>query len=82
MSEDQEPEKTYETRVTISSLGNERRTIHLGQLTDSQVQETMQKVDMAFRVIRDSNALVLAGSDGQLVFAHLDNIAFIEVRID
>ena len=82
MSEDQEPEKTYETRVIISSLGNERRTIHLGKLTESQVQEVMQKVDMAFRVIRDSNALVLTGSDGQLVFAHLDNIAFIEVRID
>lgn len=82
MSEDQESEKTYETRVIISSLGNERRIIHLGRLTESQVQEVMQKVDMAFRVIRDSNALVLTGSDGQLVFAHLDNIAFIEVRID
>jgi hypothetical protein len=77
---DEETQK-YEVRVVVSSLGNERRNISFGEMDDDQLQKLIQTVSVAFHSIRTSHALMLTGSDGVVIFANLDNVAFVEVQI-
>lgn len=80
MSEETKPKK-YNVRVTISSLGNERRVVNFGECDDEQIDKIVQTVQSAFGTIRSSEALTLAGTDGVSVFANLNNVAFVEVQI-
>lgn len=81
MSENEEVEEKYNVRVVISSLGNERRTINLGERSKEEAQSVIRTVDACFEVIRRSRALMLTGEDGIVVFANLDNVAFVEVHV-
>lgn len=83
MSEADEPieVKKVNVRVTISSLGNERRVINFGECDEEQVEKIIQTVQSAFNKIRSNEALTLVGMDGLTTFANLDNIAFVEVHI-
>jgi hypothetical protein len=82
MSDSEETEeKKFRTRVTISSLGSERRTIELGEVTQDQVKEVIRTVSAAFETVRKSQALMLTGGDGVATFANLDNVAFVEVHV-
>lgn len=81
MGEQEEEPKNYNVRVTISSLGNERRVINLGECAEEKVQEVIQIVQSAFGTVRASQALALTGADGIATFANLDNVAFVEVHI-
>lgn len=76
-----ESEQKHNVRVTISSLSNERRTINFSEMDDDGVQQLVQTVNNAFGTVRASHALLLTGSDGAVVFANLDNVAFVEVHI-
>lgn len=73
--------KTYDVRVTISSLGNERRVVKFDDCDEDKVREIVRTINSAFEVIRKSQALTLVGTDGVSVFANLDNVAFIEVHV-
>lgn len=77
----EEETKKYRVTVTITSLGNERRTLVYDSLESEEAQKIVQSVDAAFGVIRTSNALMLVDSSGVATFANLDNVAFIEVNI-
>lgn len=77
----EEEETKYQVRVTISSLGNESRSIKFGEMTDAEIQKLVQTVNTAFHTVRMSQSLQLVGSDGVVVFANLDNVAFVEVHI-
>lgn len=79
--EETSPEKKFDVRVVISSLGNERRTISMGLCSEDKVKEIMASIDAAWGVVRVSQALRLTGVDGVMVFANLDNVAFIEVQV-
>ena len=81
--EDDEPVqlKKHEVRVIISSLGNERRNINFGEMDDDGIQRLIQTVSNSFATVRAGHALFLTGSDGVVVFANLDNVAFVEVQI-
>lgn len=81
MPDDNEPVK-HNVRVIVSSLGSERRNIVFKDMDEKRIQDLIQTVNNAFGVIRQSDALLLTGSDGQIVFANLDNVAFVEVHID
>lgn len=81
MSDEFEETKKYRVTVTISSLGNERRKIDLGELEEEAAKRVIATVDAAFDVVRRSNALMLSGTDGIAVFASLDNVAFVEVQV-
>lgn len=72
---------THDARITISSMGNERRTIKMNGLSDNALQKLIDTINNAFGVIRSSHALLLTGSDGVVVFANLDLATFIEVHI-
>jgi hypothetical protein len=74
-------EKKFHTRITISSLGSERRVINLGEVTQDRVQEVIRTVSAAFETVRKSQALMLTGNDGVATFANLDNVAFVEVHV-
>lgn len=74
-------ETTHNVQVTISSLGNERRTIRFDSMTDEKIKALIEEVRLSFGTVRVSNALLLSGSDGVVVFANLDNVAFVEVHI-
>lgn len=74
-------DKKYNTRVTISSLGNERRVINLGECNEEEIQEVIKTVQTAFATVRVGQALMLTGADGVATFANLDNIAFVEVHV-
>jgi len=74
-------EEKHNVRVTISSLGNERRVVNFGECDDEQIDKIVQTVQVAFNVIRSSDALTLAGTDGVSVFANLNNVAFVEVQV-
>ncbi|HEY0771761.1 MAG TPA: hypothetical protein VGD31_15655 [Sphingobacteriaceae bacterium] len=74
-------ETTHNVQVTISSLGNERRTIRFDSMTDEKIKVLIEEVRLSFGTVRVSNALLLSGSDGVVVFANLDNVAFVEVHI-
>jgi hypothetical protein len=50
-------------------------------MDDDGVQQLVQTVNNAFGTVRASHALLLTGSDGAVVFANLDNVAFVEVHI-
>lgn len=80
-NQEENTSKKYHVRVTISSLGNERRVINLGECDEEKVQEVIQIVQSAFGTVRVSQALALTGSDGVATFANLDNIAFVEVHV-
>lgn len=80
MTSDDE-ETTHKVQVTISSLGNERRTIRFDSMTDEKIKALIEEVRLSFGTVRVSNALLLSGSDGVVVFANLDNVAFVEVHI-
>lgn len=73
--------KKHNVRVIIASLGNERRTINFGEMDEDRVQEIIQAINNSFGTIRQSNALLLTGSDGVVIFANLDNVAFVEVHV-
>lgn len=73
--------KKVSIRLTISSLGNERRTINLGECNEEQVREVISTVNSAFGTVRSSQALMLTGFDGTVTFANLDNVAFVEVHV-
>lgn len=75
-----DPQKSP-VRVTISSMGNERRTINLGELDEDQIKNTLSLIDSAFQTIRTSQSLMLSGGDGLITFANLDNISFVEVHV-
>ena len=74
-------EEKHNVRVTISSLGNERRVVNFGECDDEQIDKIVQTVQVAFNVIRSSDALTLAGTDGVSVFANLNNVDFVEVQV-
>ena len=74
-------EEKHNVRVTISSLGNERRVVNFGECDDEQLDKIVQAVQSAFNVIRSSEALTLVGTDGISVFANLNNVVFVEVHI-
>lgn len=78
---DEQVENKSNVRVTISSLGNERRVINFGECDDEQVGKIIQTVQSAFGTIRTSEALTLVGMDGVTTFANLDNVAFVEVHV-
>lgn len=80
MSNEQVENKSN-VRVTISSLGNERRVINFGECDDEQVGKIIQTVQSALGTIRTSEALTLVGMDGVTTFANLDNVAFVEVHV-
>lgn len=73
--------KKYRVTVTISSLGNERRKIELGEFEEEGAKAVIANVDAAFGTIRSSGALTLTGMDGGITFANLDNVAFVEIQI-
>ena len=81
--EDQEAvtSEKYRTRVIISSLGNERRTIELGELDQDHIQSAIRTVDAAFQTVRHSNSLMFTDKSGIVIFANLDNVAFVEVQV-
>ena len=79
--EEVEEPKKYRVTVTISSLGNERRTIQMGEFEEAGAKSVIENVHAAFNVIRTSDTLTLTGADGVVTFANLDNVAFIEVSI-
>lgn len=78
---DEEEVKKFNVRLIISSMANERRTINMGECDEDTCKDIVSTVNTAFGVIRASQALMLTGSDGVVVFANLDNIAFVEVHI-
>lgn len=73
--------KKHRVTVTISSLGNERRTLVFNDMEEERARSIVQSIDAAFGVIRTSNSLMLVDSSGVATFANLDNIAFVEVNI-
>lgn len=81
MDEESTTPTTHDVRVVISSLGSERRTIKFDGMEDEKVQSLIQTVNSAFGTVRISKALLLTGSDGVVVFANLDNVAFVEVHV-
>lgn len=78
----EEVEETHEVRVVISSLGNERRTLVFKDQTTEETQKIIGTVSGSFGTIRTNEALLLTGSDGQILFAHLNNVVFVEVQVD
>lgn len=81
MTSNDEEITTHNVQVTISSLGNERRTIIFDSMTDEKIKGLIEEVRLSFGTVRVSNALLLSGSNGVVVFANLDNVAFVEVHI-
>ena len=79
--EPEEEDLKKNVKVVISSLGNERRTVHLGECSIDEIKGIMGTIEAAFHVVRVSQSLLLTGTDGITVFANLDNIAFVEVQI-
>ena len=77
----EEEEKKHDAHVTVSSLGNERRTVVFRELTREQSQEIIKTIQLSFETLRSTDSLLLTGSDGQIVFVNLKNVVFIEVRI-
>jgi len=76
-----EEDKKYDVRVVISSLGSEKRTIRLGECSEEDIQKIVATVNAAFGTVRASQSLMLTDRDGIVVFANLDNIAFVEVNV-
>ena len=72
--------ETLRVSVVISSLGNERRTISLGELDKEAIGKLIGAIDATFGTVR-SSALMLTDANGTVVFANLDNTAFVEVQI-
>jgi hypothetical protein len=81
MAENEEENDKFRVSVTISALGNERRTIPLGERTQEEIQSIIRVIDAAFATVRASHALTLTDSNGVVVFANLDNVAFVEVHV-
>lgn len=73
--------KKYRVTVTISSLGNERRVIHLGEFEEAGAKAVITNVNDAFGTVRASSALTLTDTEGRITFANLDNVAFVEIQI-
>lgn len=73
--------ETLRVSVVISSLGNERRTISLGELDKEAIGKLIGAIDATFGTVRSSGALMLTDANGTVVFANLDNTAFVEVQI-
>ena len=71
----------FRVSVTISALSNERRVIPLGERSEEEVQGIVRTIDLAFATVRPSHALTLTDSNGVVVFANLDNVAFVEVHV-
>lgn len=78
---DEEDVPTYRVRVIISSLGNERRTVELGECTKEKIEEIVLNAQRSFDTVRASQVLMLTGTDGAFVMANLDNIVFVEVHV-
>jgi len=74
-------EKKFDVRVVISSLGNERRVIAFNELTQEQSGKLINDTHSAFDTVRKSSALLLSGSDSQIVIVNLDNVLFVEVQV-
>ena len=81
MAEEDKEKVKHDVRLTISSLGNERRTILYKEQTDEEVRRMLETVSGAFGTIRTNESLLLTGSDGQIVIAHLKNVVFVEVHV-
>lgn len=87
MDESQENEDTpvavqkFRTSITISSLGNERRVIQLGENDQDTIRGIIHSIDAAFGTVRNSQALTFTDSSGAVIFANLDNVAFVEVHV-
>ena len=79
MSEEQA--QVQDVRVVLSSLGNERRTIKFDNMSDEKIQNLIQTMNNAFGTVRTGSSLLITGSDGVVILANLDNVAFIEVHI-
>lgn len=79
--EEKEPQKRN-VQIVVSSLGNERRAVHYRDLTDEQIKEVVRTIEVSFGALRSNDSLLLTGSDGLIVFINLENVAFIEVRVD
>jgi len=79
--QEQEVVQKFDVRVTISSLGNERRVISFRGQTQEDAQGIVQTCSNAYNVIRINDSLLLTGSDGMIVIVNLSNTAFIEVQI-
>lgn len=73
--------KKFRVTVTISSLGNERRTLVFNEQEQEAAQGIIRNVSEAFNVIRTNNSLMLVDSSGVATFANLDNVAFVEVNV-
>lgn len=81
MAEDENELEKFRVSITISALGNERRVIPLGEHTQEGIQGIVRSIDGAFATVRGSHALTLTDSNGVVVFANLDNVAFVEVHV-
>ena len=77
-----DPEEKHDVRVIVSSLGNERRNVLFKDQNTEEAQKIVGIVSAAFGTIRTNEALLLTGSDGQILFAHLSNVVFVEVQVD
>lgn len=73
--------KKLQVTITISSLGNERRTIRMGAADQESVDAALNEIHAAFGIVRVNNALRLTDSTGLTTIANLDNIAFVEVQV-
>lgn len=80
-SEEHVEEQKYRVTVTITTLGNERRVIQLGEVTADGAQSIVRTIDAGFGVVRQSSALMLSDATGVVTYANLDNVAFIEVNV-
>jgi site-specific recombinase XerD len=76
-----EEEKKYTAKVIVSSLGNERRTILFNEMAKEEIQKLIQTVTASFDYVRTNTALFLTGSDGQMIWVNLENVALIEVQV-
>lgn len=81
MAENEEEAEKFRVSVTISALGNERRVIPIGERTQEEIQGVVKTIDAGFATVRGSRALTLTDSNGVVVFANLDNVAFVEVHV-
>lgn len=75
-----DPEKRYTVRITISSLGNERRNVSLTDLSKEKIEQLLDTLSAGFNTVRTNSSLLLTDADGQVVLANLDNVVFIEVQ--
>ena len=79
--EESKDDETFDVRIVISSLGNERRTVDFEKVTKDGLKALLQEIDNAFNVIRANHSLLLTGANGEIVYANLDNVVFVEVNV-